>query len=102
MLMSKARRSVRSAIPKIAHLAEHPEDCLVLDVSERVRKLIRFDPDENQLYVVVENCGVTMEEDTILHSEAVAAAEEGEVEYRPIGYYRASQCPADRPGGDDG
>jgi hypothetical protein len=100
--MSKARRSPRSAIPKIARLADHPDECLVLDVSERVRKLIRYDADENQLYVLVENCGVTMAEEEILHSEAVAAAEEGEVEYRTIGYYRASQCPADRPGGNDG
>lgn len=98
--MSKALRSTRSAITKIAHLADHPEDCLVLDVSERVNKLIRYDNSEDQLYVLVENAGVTMAEEPILHCEAVTAAEEGEADFRPIGYYRASQCPADRPGGE--
>lgn len=97
--MPEALRSTRSAIAKIGRLAEHPEDCLVLEVSKTTKKLLRYDPDENAYYVLVENCGVTHAEHQIRHSEAVTAAEEGEATFRPLGYYRASQCPADRPGG---
>jgi hypothetical protein len=96
------RRSRRTALAKVAHLAADSSDVLRIERGSGVTTFVRFDPDRNQLRALTDRRGTVGTPEVIPHWRAVALATEGEIDYVGRGYYEATKAaqdrvPADRP-----